>query len=181
MEIKHLGAEELQARADLWLARLQDTVKRLNAVKAEVWRENEALEAAEAEADAAADENQSGQSSPVQPGQSDTEIERGTALKEASLERLAALRAERVQTIDRLNVVLDELSAKLGMTDTGQEREEVLVYRRYIASVKAVEVDTSDFQALRSTAASWVVSPRAGNAWQVMLVNSWPSWRASGY
>jgi len=64
--------------------------------------------------------------------------------------------------IDRFNVVLDELSAKLGTTDTGQERDEVLAYRRYIDSVKAVEVDTSDFQALRSTATSWLASPEGG-------------------
>ncbi len=82
--------------------------------------------------------------------------------------------------IDRFNVVLDELSAKLGTTDTGQERDEVLAYRRYIDSVKAVEVDTSDFQALRSTATSWLASPEGGQRMARMSANSWPSWRASG-
>jgi small conductance mechanosensitive channel len=160
MQIQHLGADELQAEADRWLDRLQDTVRRLNEVKAEIWRENQALQAAEV--DAAAGQEQAARSPAGQPEQPDPEVERETERKEASLERLAALREERVQVIDRFNVVLDELSGKLGTTDTGQEREEALVYRRYIDSVKAVEVDTSDFQALRSTATSWLVSPEGG-------------------
>lgn len=157
MQIQHLDAEALQAEADRWLARLQDTVRRLNAVKEEVWRENQALQAAEAAAG-----DQAAQAPAAGTDTQDPAIARETALKEASLERLAALRDERVQVIDRLNVVLDELSAKLGTTDAGQEKEEVLAYRRYVDSVKAVEVDTSDFQALRSTVTSWLVSPEGG-------------------
>jgi small conductance mechanosensitive channel len=160
MQIEHLEADELQVEADRWLARLQDTVRRLNEVKAEVWRQNQALQSAEA--DAAAGKEQATRSPAGQPERPDPEVERKTERKEASLERLAALREERVQMIDRFNVVLDELSAKLGTTDTGQERDEVLAYRRYIDSVKAVEVDTSDFQALRSTATSWLASPEGG-------------------
>jgi hypothetical protein len=47
MRIKHLDATELESEANRWLTRLKETVRRLNAVKAEVWRENQALEAAE--------------------------------------------------------------------------------------------------------------------------------------
>lgn len=152
MHIKHLDGEELRKEADRWLARLKDTVRRLNAVKVEIWHENEALE----EAEAAAAETGRGSQEP------ESEIKRETELKEGSLDRLAALREERVKVIDRLNVVLDELSAKLGSTDADAEQEEVLAYRRYVDAVKAVEVDTSDFQALRSTALSWLVSPEGG-------------------
>jgi small conductance mechanosensitive channel len=159
MHVQHLGADELQAEADRWLARLQDTVRRLNEVKVEIWRENQALQAAEADV---AEKEQAARSPADQAERPDPEVVRETERKEASLERLAALREERVQVIDRFNVVVDEFSVKLGTTDTGQEKDEVLAYRRYIDSVKAVEVDTSDFQALRSTAASWLVSPEGG-------------------
>jgi small conductance mechanosensitive channel len=157
MRIKHLDAEELQQEADRWLAHLKETVRRLNAVKAEVWHENQAMEAAEAAA-AGAPEATASQSvkGPA------AEIERETELKERSLDRLAALREKRVKVIDRLNVVLDELSAKLGVTDSDAEQEEVLVYRRYVDAVKAVEVDTSDLQAVRSTVSAWLVSPEGG-------------------
>jgi len=157
MRIKHLDAEELEQEADLWMARLKDTVRRLNAVKTDVWHENQAMEAAEA----AAKETPQAGSGQASKG-AEAEIERETELKERSLDRLAALREERVEVIDRLNVVLDELSAKLGRTDTDAEPEAVLGYRRYIDAVKAVEVDTSDFQAVRSAASSWLVSPQGG-------------------
>lgn len=167
MQIKHLDANELQAEADRWLARLKKTVERLNDVKTEVWRENQAMEAAEA-----AEEDQSGN---VDKKKLDAKISRETQLKDESLERLAGLREERAQIIDRLRLVLDEWSAKLGTTDSDDEREEVLEYRRYVDAVKAVQVDTSDFQALRSTIASWIVSSEGGvrlakNVGQFLLI-----------
>jgi small conductance mechanosensitive channel len=154
MHIKHLEAKELETEADRWLARLKQTVQRLNAVKAEIWHENQLLEAAE--------EEQPAETPDQGQAEHDAEVQREIELKEQSLNRLAALREERIQIIDRLNVVLDEFSAKLGTTETGDEQEQVLAYRRFVDAVKAVEVDTSDFQAVRSAAASWLVSPEGG-------------------
>ena len=157
MQIKHLNAEELQAEADRWLERLRHVVQQLNAIKEEVWRENQVLKATEQAVEETAARNAGQESDRL-----DAEIKAEKALKDETLEKLAALREQRVQVIDRLNVVVEELSTKLGLTDTGQEKEEVLGYRRYVDAVKAVEVDTTDFQALRSTVASWLVSDEGG-------------------
>ena len=92
----------------------------------------------------------------------DAELQAELERKDKYLEDLADLREQRIQLIDRLNVIVDELSAKLGVSDTGQERDEVLAYRRYVDAVKAIEDDTTDFQALRSTLASWLVSNEGG-------------------
>ena len=157
MQIKHLNTEELQTEADRWLGRLKQTVQSLNAVKAEVWRNNQLLESTE-EAEELAEAEEQKQETIRLDAELQAELER----KDKYLEDLADLREQRIQLIDRLNVIVDELSAKLGMSDTGQERDEVLAYRRYVDAVKAIEVDTTDFQALRSTLASWLVSNEGG-------------------
>lgn len=157
MQIKHLSAEELQAEADLWLERLKQAVQQLNAVKEEVWHENQVLQAVK-DAEEEAEARNPGQ----EPEGLDAALQAEKARKDETLEKLAGLREKRIQIIDRLNVVVDELSTKLGTTDTGLEKEEVLDYRRYINAVKAVEVDTTDFQALRSTVTSWLVSDEGG-------------------
>lgn len=140
MRVKHLSADELTQEADRWLAVLKDTVRRLNDAKTELYRENLVLQAAAPTAD----------------------VELESEAKDHLLERVAMLREERVKAIDRLNVVLDELSAKLGLTAEDMEQESVLTYRRYVDAVKGVEVDTSDWQALRSTVSSWAASPEGG-------------------
>jgi small conductance mechanosensitive channel len=145
MRVRHLSADELTQEADRWLAVLKDTVRRLNDAKTELYRENLVLQAAAPTAD----------------------VELESEAKDHLLERVAMLREERVKAIDRLNVVLDELSAKLGTTAEDTEQESVLEYRRYVDAVKGVEVDASDWQALRSTVYSWAVSPEGGRrmAW----------------
>jgi small conductance mechanosensitive channel len=75
------------------------------------------------------------------------------------------LRDKRVQVIDRLSVVLDELSAKLGTTPEGAEQETVLKYRLYVDAVKGVQVDVSDAQSAWSTVISWLRSPEGGLRW----------------
>ena len=157
MRIKHLAAKELTGEADRWLALLKDTVRRLNEAKTEIYRENLQLEAAEAEAT----------KQPAAAKRQEDPIELQSEAKERELERVAILREERVKAIDRLNAVLDELSAKLGLAEDNAEQEQVLEYRRYVDAVEGVEVDTSDWQALRSTVYSWIVSPEGGRrlAW----------------
>jgi small conductance mechanosensitive channel len=157
MRIKHLSAKELAGEADRWLSLLKDVVRRLNEAKTELYRENLQLEAAEAEAT----------KQPAAAKRQEAAIELQSEAKERMLERVAILREERVKAIDRLNAVLDELSAKLGLAEKNAEQEQVLEYRRYVDAVEGVEVDTSDWQALRSTVYSWIVSPEGGRrlAW----------------
>jgi small conductance mechanosensitive channel len=154
MRIKHLSVDEATDEADRWLARLKNTVRRLNEAKTELYRENMQLQAIAGQQSAAG---------PIPHSELQSEA------KDRLLERVAELREERVKAVDRLNIVLEDLSAKLGLTAEGTEQEQVLQYRYYVEAVKGVEVDTSDWQALRSTVWSWMVSPEGGRrlAWNV--------------
>lgn len=154
LRIKHLSADELAGEADRWLTLLQDTIRRLSDAKIELHRENLRLQAL-------TDQPRAGAAGSAV----NTELQ--SEAKDRLLEHIAELREERIKTIDRLNAVLDELSAKLGLTVDETEQEQVLEYRLYIDAVKGVEVDTSDWQALRSTVWSWMASPEGGRrvAW----------------
>ena len=85
MQIKHLNAEELQAEANRWLERLKHVVQQLNAVKEEVWRENQVLEATKSAGEEAEDRNPGRESDRL-----DAELEAEKARKDETLEKLAA-------------------------------------------------------------------------------------------
>ena len=114
MRIKHLSTEELTREADYWLAMLKTTVQQLNEEKVKVWQENKLKEAADAAA---------GESQGAAAEQAKLSSVRETQLKDEMLGQVAVLREQRVQLIDRMNVVLNELSAKLGLTPEGEEQE----------------------------------------------------------
>jgi small conductance mechanosensitive channel len=78
------------------------------------------------------------------------------------LENVNELKVQRTGLIDRLNVVLDELSNKLGTSPEGNEHELVAPYRLYAAAVSELELDVSDTQALKSTVWGWVTSDVGG-------------------
>ena len=153
MQIKHLSTGELVKVADQWMARLRRSVERLNEAKIEVYAENQKLQAVEEEA---------GEDAPGDDDQPDQLVEAELAVREDMLQHISDLRDERAKVIDRLNVVLDELSLKLGLTADSEEQDAVREYRRYIEAVKGVEVDTSDWQSLRTTAIAWLVSEEGG-------------------
>ena len=153
MRIKHKTAEQLTEEADYWTSILQDTIERLNDAKVEVFVENERLLAAQQEAETRDD---------PATDEPDPAVEKEIAIKDAKLDRVEELREQRARVVDRLNVVIEELSLKLGMTPEGEEQETVQKYRLYVAAVKGVEVDTSDWQALQKTVVSWLVSEEGG-------------------
>jgi len=145
MQIKHLTADQLQAEADRWQTILVQTVYDLNQAKIEVKRENERLEAAQTDG-----------------AGTDADVKEETEQKEETLDKVGKLREQRVQIIDRMNVVLDELSDKLGETGEGKEQEAVVQYRLYIEAVEGLKVDVSDTQSIRATAVSWLRSSEGG-------------------
>jgi len=153
LQIKYLSAEELIKEAERWQAILRTTVQKLNQANIEVWYENQKL----AEAESAA----SG-STPAGQESADRNVEQETGRKDKVLARLAELREQRVQVIDRLNVVLDELSAKLGQTAEGEEQETVQNYRHYVNAVKALKLDVADTQSTRATIVAWLKSSEGG-------------------
>ena len=113
--------------------------------------------AAEAAADAKASDPASSEKS-----KAELMLELESRRKDEVLARLAELRERRVQVIDRLGVVLDELSSKLGPTEAGKEQEAVLQHRRYINAVKGLKLDVADTKSTRATIVSWMKSSEGG-------------------
>jgi small conductance mechanosensitive channel len=153
LQTKHLTADELTGEADRWYAILRLTVRQLNDENIKVWFENEELAKVVAKAaETPASEQES----------ANRRVENEAARKEVMLGKLAELREQRVQVIDRLNVVLDELSAKLGLNADGKEQEAVQLYRRYVNAVKGIKLDVADTQSTRAALVSWLKSSEGG-------------------
>ncbi len=153
LQVKYLSADELIKEADRWQGLLKLTVQQLNEENVKIWYENQKLAAAEESAS---------ESAPAEQASAGRKIDRSTEIKDKELARLSALREQRVKVIDRLNVVLDSLSEKQGLTAEGKEQDTVLQYRRYTDAVKGLKLDVSDSQSLRTTALAWLESPEGG-------------------
>ena len=82
--------------------------------------------------------------------------------KENILLSVTELRTQRTAITDRLNVVLDELSAKLGKTPEGAENEFILPFRLYARSVNSIKVDVTDTQSAMSNIVGWIRSDVGG-------------------
>lgn len=82
------------------------------------------------------------------------------APKEALLESLTALRAERTALIDRFNIVLAELTAKGG---------DAAPYTKYRDAVSEVIVDVSDTSAVWKYVTGWLTSDEGGIKWLVNI------------
>ena len=72
------------------------------------------------------------------------------------------LRTQRTALSDRLAVVLDELSAKMGTTPEGAENEFIVPFRLYAASVNTIKVDVTDTQSAVSNIVGWIKSDVGG-------------------
>lgn len=151
MRIKHLTTDQLENEADRWHGILIETVYELNQAKIEVKHENELLKSAQAEGESAI-----------------TLAEKESELKSKTLDKVSELREKRLQIIDRMDVVLSELSAKLGKTNDNKEHETVVRYRLYINSVKGLQVDVTDTQSTEATIVAWLRSSEGG----VRLLNN---------
>lgn len=92
-------------------------------------------------------------------GDNDAEV------KTRILDAVADLRAERIALVDRFNIVLDELSTKLGKTPEGKDNETVVPYRLYGNSVGGIKVDVSDKEAALATITGWIKSDEGGIRW----------------
>ena len=153
LQIKHLSFDQLTKEADRWYSILRLTVRHLNEEKIAVWFENEKLAKVESEAS---------ETPAIAQEAANLRVEEEAERKEKTLAKLAELREARSQVIDRLNIVLDGLSAKLGLTPDDTEQEAVLEYRRYVKAVKGIELDVSDTQSTRATIFAWLKSSEGG-------------------
>ncbi len=97
--------------------------------------------------------------------QLETTADTDAEVKTRILDAVADLRANRVALIDRFNIVLDELSTKLGKTPEGKDNEVVVPYRLYGSSVGGIKVDVSDKEAALATITGWIKSDEGGIRW----------------
>jgi len=82
--------------------------------------------------------------------------------KKNILMSVTELRTQRTAITDRMNVVLDELSAKLGTTPEGVENEFILPFRLYAQSVNSIKMDVTDTQSAMSNIVGWIRSDVGG-------------------
>ncbi len=105
-------------------------------------------------------------SAPASSGKSATSnAEQATALKDEILDEIAEIRETRTELIDRLNLVLDEISQKSGLSKEGGEPEHVQSYRHYIKSAGGLKVDVKDTQSTWKNLLSWTLSKEGGQRW----------------
>ena len=88
--------------------------------------------------------------------------------KKQLLDHLTELRATRTHMIDRLNLVLDELEAKSGETDSAMTTK-IVQYRLYVRSVQGIAVDIKDASSTWAAVKGWVASEEGGMRWLVNL------------
>ena len=88
--------------------------------------------------------------------------------KQQLLKHLTELRAQRTEMIDRMNLVLDELEAKSGETDSAMTTS-ISQYRLYISSVQGINVDLKDASSTWAAVKGWVMSDEGGMRWMTNL------------
>jgi small conductance mechanosensitive channel len=89
--------------------------------------------------------------------------------KQQLLKHLTELRATRTEMIDRMNLVLDELTAKSGETDSAMTTK-ISQYRLYISSVQGINVDIKDVSSTWAAVKGWVTSEEGGKRWLINLL-----------
>jgi len=92
---------------------------------------------------------------------SDKTTEAKADLKTGLIKLVTALIAERTAIIDRLNIVLTELTAK------GGDAKE---YDTYIKAVSGIKVDVTDASATWTTISGWLLSAEGGFRWALNLI-----------
>jgi small conductance mechanosensitive channel len=167
--IQPLTTEDLLVEADAWLALLKAKVTELSQAEIALKRKNRVKKQAKEAIEEVKPEGKAGATGPSGAGQTTTAAGAMAIWKARDKAEMLAimntLREERTSLIDRLNVVLAELNAKLGKTATGTDHEKVLPYRRYALAVDSLKVDISDTQTAYATFMGWLSSSEGGIRW----------------
>lgn len=146
--------QEAKAEADFEGAEEADQQAQEAMQEARVAADNVAQDAAVQQAIDAAREETEDESANVSAV--DQSAEATAEVKTALVRRATRLMAERTALIDRLNVILAELTAKGG--DTTE-------YDTYISAVTGLTVDVTDASATWTTISGWLMSPEGGIRW----------------
>ena len=172
--LEPLTKDELFVEADGWMEHLRKAVEDVSAeqlqIKRRAEKEEQQAEAEKEPQDTAAEPEATAEQPEAEPGDEKAEV----------LDRITELNNIRTARIDRLNAVLDQINAKIGVTAEGTEKDEVLPYRRYIDAVSGLKVDVTDTQAALATLFGWATSDEGGIRWakniSVFLVTVFAFW-----
>ena len=152
-----MTSEELFVEADGWMALLKDTAKKISRKQLEIKRKNRLIEKK-------VDVVETSKNERIEQ-QTEKELKKEKEKKAEILEDMNTLQNQRTSRIDRLNVVLKTITAKIGLGEKGKEPEKVMPYRRYINAVSGLQVDVSDAYAVWVNIVGWMTSSEGGVRW----------------
>jgi len=164
-----LSVEELKVEADGWLKLIKATAHKVAETKVRIRNLKEKQNNAEDKVEKLQQKLESSQSAVVkkQEKRAAANTEKFKEEKDLAMDELTKLRSERTDLIDRLIVILDRINQKIGLDEKGQEKEEVLAYRRYIDAVGGIKMYTSDFDSGFASVKGWLMSEQGGIRWAI--------------
>jgi small conductance mechanosensitive channel len=171
-----LTVDELTVEADGWLELVKTVAHKVADIKVRIRQLQEKQTKSEAYSDklqVQLDESEV-QSEQLDDNKSPSETmaENLDNEKDLAMDELTNLRSKRKQLIDRLNIILERINQKIGLDENGKEKEDVLVYRRYITAVGGIKIYANDnmgnaFGSIKG----WILSKQGGRLWVFNIVS----------
>jgi small conductance mechanosensitive channel len=157
-----MTSDELLIEAEGWLTLLKKTTTKISRAQLDIKRKNKLIEKKK--------ETSKTTTSKKIEEQTKESITAETETKSEMLDDINVLQAERIERVDRLNVILSATTKKMGKTDKGIEPDEVLHYRRYIKAISGVQVDVTDMHAAWVNIYGWLISGEGGLRWLANII-----------
>ena len=171
--IAPLTVMELKAEADGWLKLVKASAHKVADAKLRIKHLHQKQTKAEVKAEKVRDKNEETQAPSSQlekeADQAETIAEESDKGKDFAMDDLTHLRTMRTALIDRLDIVLERINQKIGFDENGQEKEDVLVYRRYINAVGGIKLDVSDAESAFVSIKGWFISKEGGLRWAINI------------
>jgi len=164
-----LSAEELKVEADAWLKLVKKLAHKVATTKLRIKHQNAKQLNAEVKVEKTLtrqeEKTKVSQQLEKELARAENTAKKADERKDNAMDELTLLRAKRTALIDHLSVILDRMNKKLGLDKMTKEKEEVLVYRRYINDVGGIKLDTHDAESAFSSLKGWVMSKEGGKHW----------------
>ncbi|MGB0715741.1 MAG: mechanosensitive ion channel family protein [Phycisphaerae bacterium] len=162
LQLKPLTQEELVVEADAWFALFRAKVAEISATEIAVKAANQ--KATEAKKKAGDGDDASGTGADEAAAGAAGDADAHQEEKKSALDRVNALREQRIVIGDRLAIVLDELEKK------GGDRTS---YDTYVSAVSAIidpTVDVFDYDVVLNLVLGWLKSPEGGIRWGMNIL-----------
>ncbi len=157
-----MTSDELLIEAEGWMALLRKTTTNISKAQLDIKRKNRLIKKKE-------DISETTKSIKVEK-KTEKAIEAATEAKSEILEDMTVLQDQRIERVDRLNLVLSAITKKMGKTAEGKEPDEVIPYRQYVKAISGVQVDVTDVHAAWVNIYGWMVSTEGGIRWLLNLM-----------